>query len=194
MSAHLGLIEGFYGRPWSWRERADTIAYLAPHGFGFFIYAPKSDAFLRRRWREPHPDADLQQLRGLAQACRTLGVRFGVGLSPFEIYRAFDDAARADLACKLAELDAVGLDDLAILFDDMRGDLPGLANTQVRIVEWIAERTAAERVMVCPTYYSDDPLLDRAFGSQARALSRNPRPAAGPRHWRLLDRRGSLLA
>ncbi len=166
MTAPLGLIEGFYGRPWSWGERADTIAYLAPHGFGFYIYAPKSDPFLRRRWRESHPDADLQRLRDLSAACRGVGVRFGVGLSPFEIYRAFDTAARADLACKLAELDALALDDLAILFDDMRGDLPGLANTQVRIVDWIAERTAAKRLVVCPTYYADDPMLDRAFGAR----------------------------
>ena len=33
---------------------------------------------------------------------RALGVRFGVGLSPFEIYRAFDDEAKAALARKLA--------------------------------------------------------------------------------------------
>jgi hyaluronoglucosaminidase len=165
----LGLIEGFYGRPWSWRERVDTVAFLAPHGYDFYLYAPKADPFLRRRWRESHPDETLQALGGLAAECATLGVRFGVGLSPFEIYRGFDEAAKADLARKLAELDAVGVVDLAILFDDMRGDLPDLARSQVEIVHWIAGRTRARRLIFCPTYYSDDSVLDRAFGARPPA-------------------------
>ena len=42
-------------------------------------------------------------------ACAAAGVRFGVGLSPFELYRSFDDAAKADLARKLADLEAAGV-------------------------------------------------------------------------------------
>ena len=56
--------------------------------------------------------------------------------------------------------------DLAILFDDMRGDVPGLADRQMEIVDWAAERTAADRVIVCPSYYTDDPVLDRVFGQR----------------------------
>src|SRR5258708_33952321 len=97
----LGLIEGFYGRPWSWRERSDTVASLAPHGYGFYLYAAKADPFLRRRWRESHPDETLQALGGLAAECAERGVRFGLGLSPFEIYRRFDEAGKGDLARKL---------------------------------------------------------------------------------------------
>jgi hypothetical protein len=92
-------------------------------------------------------------------------VRFGVGLSPFEIYRSFDAATKDDLARKLAELDAIGVDDLAILFDDMRGDLPGLARSQIEILDWIGGRTRASRLIFCPTYYSDDPVLERVFGA-----------------------------
>jgi hypothetical protein len=164
--AELGLIEGFYGRPWTWRARAETVAFLAPHGYEFFLYAPKADPYLRRRWREPHPDETLEALKGLAGHCARSGVRFGIGLSPFEIYRAFDDAAKADLARKLADLDAMGVVELAILFDDMRGDLPGLARSQVEIMDWIVGRTRARRLIFCPTYYSDDPVLDRVFGAR----------------------------
>jgi hypothetical protein len=163
-AAHLGLIEGFYGRPWTAAARAETIAFLQPHGYGLYLYAPKADPYLRRRWREPFPVADAEGLAALSAHCRGLGVRFGVGLSPYEIYRSFDDADRADLARKLAELDALGVSDLAILFDDMRGDLPDLAQAQIAIMDWIGARTGASRLIFCPTYYSDDPLLDRAFG------------------------------
>ncbi|MBX6365932.1 MAG: beta-N-acetylglucosaminidase domain-containing protein [Gemmatimonadetes bacterium] len=164
MAVELGIIEGFYGKPWTWREREETIAFLAPHGYRFYLYAPKGDAYLRRRWAEPHPAEAASRLAALASRCRELGVRFGVGLSPYEIYLGFDAAARAALARKLAFLDAIGVDDLALLFDDMRGDTPDLAERQLEVVAWVAARTAASRLIVCPSYYSDDPVLDRVFG------------------------------
>ena len=166
MDGGLGIVEGYYGRPWSWAERAAQVEALKPHGYGFYIYAPKADAFLRRRWREPHPAAEHAELARFSAHCRTNGVRFGVGLSPFELYRDFGPDAKAALADKLAELDAAGVDDLAILFDDMRGDLPGLAPSQADILHWVAGRTRASRLIMCPTYYTDDPLLDIVFGAR----------------------------
>src|SRR5687768_4213227 len=162
----LGIIEGFYGTPWSWNARAYVTGFLASHGYRFYLYAPKGDAYLRRRWQEPWPDDTINELRTFAHHCAALNVRFGVGLSPYEIYRNFDDDARAALTDKLAALDHIGITDLAILFDDMRGDMPGLAQQQTEIVHWIRERTHADRIIMCPTYYSDDPVLDRIFGAR----------------------------
>jgi hyaluronoglucosaminidase len=166
MDLELGIIEGYYGKPWSWDEREDTIAFLAAHGYRSYLYAPKADPYLRRRWQDAHPDDAAAGLARVAARCRELGVRFGIGLSPYEVYLRFDDAAREALARKLAFFDELGVDDLAILFDDMRGDIPELADRQIAIVHWAAERSGADRVIVCPSYYSDDPVLDRVFGEQ----------------------------
>ncbi len=166
MTTPLGIIEGYYGRPWSAADRAALIADLAPLGFSFFIHAPKADPFLRRRWREDHPEDAKRALIALSRECARLSVRFGVGLSPYEIYLGFDEAAKTALARKLAWLDEIGVTDLAILFDDMRGDLADLAGRQADILHWIGERTAASRLILCPTYYSDDPVLDRVFGAR----------------------------
>lgn len=166
MLPELGIIEGFYGRPWTWEERASTIAYLAPHGYGFYLYAPKADVYLRRRWKEAHPQEWADALATLSAHCRSLGVRFGIGISPFELFGGFDADARDALARKLAFADALGVRDLAILFDDMRGDQPDLAERQAEIVDWAAGRTGADRIIVCPSYYTDDPVLDRVFGQR----------------------------
>lgn len=166
MNAARGLIEGYYGTPWDVAARHETIAALAAHGYGFYIYAPKSDELLRRRWREPYPNAEFQALAALAAHCRAHDVRFGVGLSPYELYRAFDAGAQAALAGKLVQLAELGLDSLAVLFDDMRGDLPDLAETQARIVDWIAARLPGTHLILCPTYYSDAPILERIFGAR----------------------------
>jgi hypothetical protein len=164
--AKLGLIEGYYGEPWSDEARERVIAHLAPHGYGFYIYAPKADAFLRRRWREPFPADDEARLRKLAEHCKAQGVAFGVGLSPYEAYRDFDAEAQAALAKKLDALDAIGVEMLAVLFDDMQGDLPELALTQAAILHWISARTKARRLVTAPSYYTDDPILDRIFGKR----------------------------
>ncbi|MGO1499743.1 MAG: beta-N-acetylglucosaminidase domain-containing protein [Marinobacter sp.] len=166
MSTTLGIIEGFYGPVWNWQERQQLVRALAPHGYGFYLYAPKADAFLRRRWQEPHPPAMVAELSGFGRFCRKHGVRFGIGLSPFEIFNRFDDAARTALAAKLELLDRIGIDELAILFDDMRADTPALAETQADIMRWIRERTQAKYLSICPSYYSDDPVLDRVFGER----------------------------
>ena len=166
MTARLGTIEGYYGNPWSWEDREHVVSSLANAGYRFYIYAPKADRLLRRHWREEHAPEVTERLAALSARCRSLGVRFGVGLSPFEIYRNFDDTTQADLKRKLAWLDSIGTEILAVLFDDMRGDLPDLAVTQVRILHWIKERSQAKQLIVCPSYYTDDPVLDRFFGQR----------------------------
>ena len=166
MTPELGLIEGFFGLPWSWEERRDAVDFLAPHGFGFYLYAPKADAFLRKRWQEPHPEREMEALAAMRAQCRAAGVRFGLGLSPFELHRRDGEGWRAPLAAKLDMLAELAPDDLALLFDDMRGDVPGLAARQAAIVDFAAGRAVAERLIFCPSYYSDDPILDVAFGSR----------------------------
>ena len=164
MNIELGIVEGYYGRAWSWREREEGMTELARFGYRFWMYGPKADPYLRRRWREPHPRDDADSLLRFSRRCQEVGVRFGVGLSPYESYLRFDGATRRSLADRLAFFDDLGVLDLAILFDDMRGDVADLADRQAEIVHWAAARSAAGRVLVCPTYYSDDPILDHAFG------------------------------
>src|SRR5687768_15458890 len=136
MDVELGIIEGFYGKPWSWEARASTAAYLAPHGYDFYLYAPKADQYLRKRWQEDHPPELEARLAALSKSCADVGVRFGVGLSPYEIFRSFDGESRGALERKLAFMERIGVRDLAILFDDMRGDQPDLADRQIEIVRW----------------------------------------------------------
>jgi hyaluronoglucosaminidase len=166
MDVELGIIEGFYGRPWSWEERLETVTFLEPHGYRFYLYCPKADRYLRRQWQDPHPREQADRLRSLAKRCAELGVRFGVGLTPYEVHTGFTGELREALTRKLELLDDLGIRDLGILFDDMRGDIPDLAERQVEIVEWAAGRTRADRIIVCPSYYTEDPVLDRVFGQR----------------------------
>lgn len=164
MTPELGIIEGYFGRCWSHEDRCAVITRLGPAGYRFFHFAPKIDTFLRRDWQQPHPDAAINQLRRLSSHCRSLNVRFGVGLTPYGAHLDFNGDVKAALKAKLAALDAIGLDDLAILFDDMRGDVADLAARQAAIIAFCLDHSRATRFYACPSYYSDDPVLDRVFG------------------------------
>jgi hypothetical protein len=179
----LGVIEGYFGKPWSHSERKHVVTTLRRHGYSFFHYAPKADAFLRRRWRERHSEDARAELADLAVHCRGAGVRFGIGLSPYELYRDYSGAAKRDFLDKIRALDELGIDDLAILFDDTNCDVADVAAREARIVHAAMEATRATRVVMCPTYYSEDRMLDVIFGERPRGyledLGKRLDPAVG---------------
>jgi hyaluronoglucosaminidase len=168
-----GVIEGFFGKAWEWPERLSCVDFLRDCGYRFYIYAPKADPFLRRRWREPLPGQTLLHLSELSSRCRTRGLSLGIGLTPFEIYLNYDAAARASLRSKVEQINDAGAQLLCILFDDMRGDVEDLPGLQAKVIADICAWSTAERFIVCPTYYSSDPLLARVFGSPPKTYLRD---------------------
>ena len=166
MHPPLGIIEGFYGPVWSWHARQRVMERLSQHGYSFYIYAPKADPLLREQWFEPLPDETRDAMAAFAAACRSRGVRFGVGLSPLGALESFDDIIRQALLQRLNVLDGIGVQDLVIQFDDALADLPDLAARQAELVHWVRDHSAAERIILCPSYYSDDPILDALFGAR----------------------------
>lgn len=162
----LGLIEGRFGRIWSESERLYVVRTLAAAGYGFYHYGPKADRPMRREWRLGHDADRTAELTRLSAQCRAVGMRFGMAITPVGSTHPFDAQARADLTRRIADLDAIGIDDLAVLFDDLRGDMPHLAALQAEVVNFCAGLTRATRVYTCPTYYSDDPVLDLVFGAR----------------------------
>ena len=160
----LGVIEGFYGEPWSWEERHASLGFLADRGFSEYLYAPKGEGSLRRKWREPPPPGQAQSWADFREACRGNAIGFGVGLTPLGLHETWDHQGRVDLARRLGLLADLKLDSLAILFDDMPGNFPELARTQAEILSFVADCGVGARLIMCPTYYSDAEVLDKVFG------------------------------
>ena len=87
-----GIIEGFYGRPWTWDERADVMRWCHDHGMTDYIYAPKDDPKHREQWRDPY-DADV--LDGFARLVGEKTLRVGFGISPGLSIDCYSDDDRA---------------------------------------------------------------------------------------------------
>lgn len=164
-----GVVEGFYGRQWPWQARWDYAAFLASRGFDCYIYAPKGDSALRSAWREPWPEEEVERLVQLADHYRGQGVRFGLGISPLGLVEDESRASIEALKRRIETLNHIGADPLCILFDDMPGDQPRLASRQLEIVEQVLSLSQAQQHIVCPSYYSFDPVLEEVFGPMPRA-------------------------
>jgi hypothetical protein len=160
----IGTIEGFFGKSWSWEARHQQLEFLAQHKYNFYIYAPKSDSHLRRYWQADWNAETKQHLQGIAHKCHELQLDFGIGLSPLEIYLTPAYDQKEKLQQRIEQINQLSPDILCILFDDMRGDIPGLAQLQVDIVHQAAMHSTAKRIIFCPTYYSFDPVLEKVFG------------------------------
>jgi len=163
-TAYLGVIEGFFGRTWSFQERYDYAEFLKNNGYQFYIYAPKADPYLRKSWQQDWAAKTTEQLQSLVTHYQSLGLDFGLGLSPFEIYKNYNADAKQSLQYKVKRLNQLGVNILCLLFDDMRGDQSDLAKTQIRITQDVLAQTTTKKVIMCPTYYSFDPKLEKVFG------------------------------
>ncbi len=135
--AERGVIEGFYGAPWTHAERLRLLAELGRLRMNRYVYAPKDDPYHRRRWRESYPEAEGAALAELAAAATAAGVELVYALHPGLDMVHSDDADHAALARKARELHALGIRRFALLFDDIDEGLPD-ARDRERFGEGVA--------------------------------------------------------
>ena len=78
----LGLVEGFYGRPFTGEQRKDLFKKLKKFGHILYIYAPKDDFKHRASWRELYTVEEGEHLQSLISAAKSTGIDFYYALSP----------------------------------------------------------------------------------------------------------------
>lgn len=161
----LGVIEGFYGRDWSDLDRLELLPWLQKHKYQSYIYAPKSDHYLRSQWDQPLLDSGKHRLRGIQNTASALALTWGIGFSPLGAVHCFDAAAKRKMSDKLKELIEFDIDICAVLFDDMHCATDELAAIQCEIVDFIANMLPAQQIIMCPSFYSYDPILEKVFGA-----------------------------
>lgn len=114
-----GVIEGFYGEPWTPEARAGMLRFLAAHRFNTFVYGPKDDPYHRGAWREPYPDAAFAAVREQIDLCAAEGLRFVYCLAPGLDFQYSSDADLARICTKYRALYDAGVRHFGLLFDDI---------------------------------------------------------------------------
>jgi hyaluronoglucosaminidase len=155
-----GLIEGFYGEPWSWDARAEVMRWCHERGMTHYVYAPKDDPLHRRRWREPYPETTLRAFERLVSE-ETLTV--GFALSPGLSIDYDSPSDREVLLGKLLQMVEVGCGLLCLALDDIP-PRPGLGSRHADLTAWLVGRLPSEVTLVLvPTEYTgtaSTPYLD----------------------------------
>ena len=86
-----GVIEGFYGIPWTFEQRYSMINFLSDINMNQYIYAPKDDPYHNVKWRELYPDIKLKELEKLAKLAQRKNIDFVWAIHPGQNLIDFSD-------------------------------------------------------------------------------------------------------
>ncbi|MGI5458898.1 beta-N-acetylglucosaminidase domain-containing protein [Streptomyces sp. CA-249302] len=173
-AALRGVVEGFYGTPWTHAERLSQLDFYGRTKQNVYVYSPKDDPYLRAQWRDEYPAAQLAQLTELVDRADANHVRFTYALSPglSVCYSSASDIAA--LTRKFASLYDIGVRSFAIPLDDISytkwnceedkarfgtgGGAAGAAQAYLLNQVWqdlSADHTGLQPLEMVPTEYSD---------------------------------------
>ncbi|MBZ5513366.1 MAG: beta-N-acetylglucosaminidase domain-containing protein [Acidobacteriia bacterium] len=164
-----GIVEGFYGTPWSHQDRIDMLRFAGRHGMNVFYYAPKDDPYHRKLWKEPYPPTELKRLGELVGMARTNFVDFCFAISPGLSMVYSSDADFAQLTNKLGSVGKLGVSCFALFLDDVPQELQDerdrarfktLAEAHATLINKLYDhlklQSAENRLVVTPTVYTNE--------------------------------------
>ncbi len=158
-SGILGLLECYYGPPWSISERHHVLRTAAALGYSHYLIGLKDDAFHRDRWRDPYPPYQLGHHASLVREGQRHGVEVGFALSPgLDIdYGSVSDVER--LIAKYRQWQAMGSRVFGLYFDDIPegADPVAFAEGQAAVAGQVARSLdtadGTATLIFCPTGY-----------------------------------------
>lgn len=133
-----GVIEGFYGQPWTMAQRVSMLEFMGQNHFNTYLYAPKDDPYQRAKWGELYPEAGIQQLKTVVQTAKKNGIWFVYSLSPgipvplsgsltgkmISDSITFSSAQEVQrLESKIDQLRSIGVETFMLSFDDVEHTL-----------------------------------------------------------------------
>ncbi|XP_061525512.1 LOW QUALITY PROTEIN: protein O-GlcNAcase [Phycodurus eques] len=157
-----GVVEGFYGRPWSMDQRRFLFQWMQNWGLNTYLYGPKDDLKHRLLWREVYSPEEEGQLRTLITEAQSRGLRFVYALSPGQDIVFSSSCDLTLLKRKLRQVSDLGCQAFAILFDDIDHSLcqadseafSSFAHAQVTVTNEIYRFLGEPPVFLfCPTEY-----------------------------------------
>ena len=158
-----GVIEGFYGHPWSHQQRLEIIDFLGARGMNLFMYSPKDDPLLREQWRAAYDGEELERLTELVQRCHENDMELTWCISPGLSIRYSDAGDVAALKAKIGSVLALGVTTIGLFLDDIPRELqyaqdqaafPSLEAAHIALCnEVMGGLPAGVGLLVCPTEY-----------------------------------------
>lgn len=164
-SFFAGVVEGFYGRPWTAAQRHRLFGWMREWGLSTYFYTPKDDLKHRTRWRLRYTATEAAGLARLIGDARGHGLDFIYGIGPgLDVEHGSARDLRV-LQRKAEQLLELGARHFALLFDDIAPKLSAADAAKFSSVAaaqawftnqffgWLKQRVPDARLFFCPTPY-----------------------------------------
>ncbi|MGD9604757.1 MAG: beta-N-acetylglucosaminidase domain-containing protein [Bacilli bacterium] len=166
-----GIVEGYYGEPWTLDEHLDMADFMDQFRLNAFMYAPKTDQYHREKWFELYPDDLFQQLLTIKNKLASKDIDFyycispGHAKNPEDGFQYAKDADFDRLFIKLKQVIDVGVNHFGLFFDDIDYQLsgdnlqlfkrPGIAHAHIcnKVMDFLRENVIDPVLVMCPTEY-----------------------------------------
>lgn len=156
--AYRGIVEGFYGEPWSHADRIEQLRFYGRLKMNTYIYGPKDDPYHSSpNWREPYPAEQGKQIRELTDEAARNKVDFVWAIHPGQDIQ-WNATDSAHIVSKFEKMYDLGVRAFAVFFDDISGEgakpekQAGLLNFVQQ--EFISKKPDVQPLIMCPTEYN----------------------------------------
>ncbi len=153
-----GVVEGFYGTPWSHQARLSLIDFFGRYKMNTYVYGPKDDPYHSSPyWRDPYPAAEARQISELVRSCGRNRVDFVWAVHPGQDIQ-WNEEDYGRLVAKFEAMYGLGVRAFAIFFDDITGEGTDPMR-QVELLnrltaEFVAVKGDVAPLIICPTDYN----------------------------------------
>ncbi|XP_061736890.1 protein O-GlcNAcase isoform X2 [Nerophis ophidion] len=157
-----GVVEGFYGRPWTMEQRTELFKREQKWGLNTYLYAPKDDYKHRMYWRDLYCPEEAGQLIALISAAKQHNIDFIYAISPGLDITFSNRKEVTALKRKLDQVRDFGCSSFSLLFDDIETEMcpadkqafSSFAHAQVAITNEVYQHLGEpETFLFCPTDY-----------------------------------------
>lgn len=155
---YRGVVEGFYGVPWSREARLSQLDFYGRNKMNIYIYGPKDDPYHSSpNWRKPYPAQEAGQLKELVECARRNEVLFYWAIHPGKDIR-WNTEDRDLLMEKFESMYRLGIRAFAVFFDDISGEGTS-AEKQVELLNdiyhnFVKAKGDVAPLLMCPTEYN----------------------------------------
>lgn len=155
-----GVVEGFYGTPWSFENRVEQLRFYGRMKMNTYIFGPKDDPYHRSPyWRVPYPEDQSKNIHELLAEAKRNKVDFVWALHPGMDIR-WNDADRQAAIKKLESMYDLGVRAFAVFFDDIEGAGTDAAKQAAFMNylkrEFVDKKGDIQQLILCPTEYNKD--------------------------------------
>ena len=155
---YRGVVEGFYGAPWSQEARIRQLDFYGRNKMNVYIYGPKDDPYHRTpNWRKPYPVREGEELKVLVNRAKENNVIFYWAIHPGQDIR-WNEEDRSLLLQKFESMYQLGVRGFAVFFDDISGE-GTKADKQAELLNYIDDHFVKVKrdvapLILCPTEYN----------------------------------------